>query len=76
MQLFGALGGSSGRRFVCLAPDLQLSVLRPQSPGKGDLVAPASRQVALFSAAVVMLMTWRLPPERARFTQPGRHVCV
>lgn len=63
MQLFGALGGSSGRRFVCLALDLQLSILRLQSLDKGDLVAPASRRVALFSAAVVMLMTWRLPPK-------------
>ncbi|TWW61782.1 Membrane-associated guanylate kinase, WW and PDZ domain-containing protein 1 [Takifugu flavidus] len=27
MQLFGAVGGSSGGRFVCLAPDLQLGVL-------------------------------------------------
>lgn len=27
MRLFGAVGGSSGGRFVCLAPDLQLAVL-------------------------------------------------
>lgn len=49
-QLFGALAGSSGRSFVCLAPDLRLSALRLQSLDKGgDLVAPALRRVALFS---------------------------
>ena len=48
----------------------------PESLEMGVLVFPASRQVAVFSSSVVVMMTWSSPLKLVRFEEARVHVPV
>lgn len=56
IQLIGAVAGRRDDRFFGFTPDFTAQHSVPTSLEKGALVSPSSRQVALSSAVVVMLM--------------------